>query len=221
MKNAMNWSEKAWEAIAPIYEKILVHPFIEELKAGSLAEEKFKCYVQQDSLYLADFAKVLAAIASKLDKSEHRQTYLGFALETISVENALHETFFQKRNINPLVEQSPWCLSYTSFLRAQLVDQPVEIAMAAVLPCFWIYKKVGDYIVQTQTPIENKYRDWIDTYGGAAFALSVGKAIRITDEIAADCSMRRQRQMIDAFITAAKMEWLFWAGAYQQAEWKI
>ncbi len=217
----MNWSEKAWAALAHIYEKIVAHPFIGELKGGTLAEEKFAYYIRQDSLYLADFGKLLAVIASQLDEPEHVQTYLGFASEAISVETALHKTLFQKFNVNPAAEKSPSCLFYTSFLHAQVATRTVAVAMAAVLPCFWIYKKVGDYLLESQTPGENKYWDWMDTYGGEAFARSVDKAIKTTDEVAADCPVERRRQMTAASVTAAKMEWLFWDGAYRLERWQI
>ena len=40
----------------------------------------------------------------------------------------------------------PVCHHYVHFLKSTAALDAVEIAMAAVLPCFWIYQKVGDYI---------------------------------------------------------------------------
>jgi thiaminase/transcriptional activator TenA len=47
----------------------------------------------------------------------------------------------------------------------------VEVTMASVLPCFWIYKKVGDHIYQQQNKQNNPYQTWIDTYAGEEFGL--------------------------------------------------
>lgn len=215
------WSLSTWDAIAPIYHKILEHPFITELKAGKLPEEKFSFYIQQDALYLYEFGKVLAAIAARLTKPEYIQAYLEFSTGTIMVERALHETFLKTFQANKTLEKSPACLLYTNYLHTQFTTQPLEVAMGAVLPCFWIYKEVGDHILATQDPTENKYQEWIDTYGGEAFAKSVATAIEITDDVAEQTTEAVRNRMTQAFTMASKMEWLFWDSAYQLEEWKI
>ncbi|MFI2741140.1 thiaminase II [Zhouia sp. PK063] len=217
----MLWSNSAWENSLPVYQKIIVHPFISELKEGTLPEAIFKFYIQQDALYLADFGKVLSGIASKLTNPNHIQEYLKFSSATILVENALHETFLKQFNITSTAQKSPSCLMYTNYMHAQFATQPLEVAMAAVLPCFWIYKEVGDYIQATQTKKENTYQNWIDTYGGEEFAASVQKAIEITNHMAASTTAHIRLKMTEAFLMASKMEWLFWDSAYQQETWKI
>lgn len=215
------WSEKTWEAITPIYQKILEHPFITELKAGTLPEEKFAFYIQQDALYLAEFGKVLSGIASKLENPEHIQAYLEFSTGTILVERALHTTFLNRLEANKKATKSPSCLLYTNYMHTQLATQPLEVALGSVLPCFWIYKEVGDYIVATQTNTDNKYQEWINTYGGEAFAKSVTTAIEITNITASNTTPEVQEKMTEAFIMASRMEWLFWDSAYQLESWKI
>lgn len=217
----MKWSAQTWETIVPIYDKILEHSFIKELKEGTLPKATFKFYIQQDAMYLADFGRVLSGIASKLTNPKHVQDYLGFSSGTIAVETALHETFLSKFGKAKTISKSPTCTLYTNYMQAQLATKPLEVAMAAVLPCFWIYKEVGDYILATQTKENNIYQDWIDTYGGEEFAASVQKAIEITDLMAAETTEKTRTQMTEAFVMASKMEWLFWDSAYAQESWKI
>ena len=87
----MRWSEEAWGANAPVYEAVINLPFIKELITGELAQEKFHFYLQQDAHYLAEYGKILAAIAGKLDRKEWREAFLKFASDTVSVEQALHQ----------------------------------------------------------------------------------------------------------------------------------
>ncbi len=222
----MKWSEEAWQAILPVYQEICRHPFIEELKQGVLERAKFIFYMRQDALYIADFGRVLAGIAAKLENAGDRQLYLHFATQTVEVETALHEKFLgnfaaaqsqDPENSRP----SPSCLLYSSYMYAQLANRAVEVAMATVLPCFWIYHEVGHYVVQTQSRDDNPYQDWIDTYGGEAFGRSVAQAIELTDGAALECGASRRAEMTAAFVTAAKMEWLFWDSAYRREQWKI
>jgi thiaminase/transcriptional activator TenA len=55
----MKWSDKAWKAIEPIYEKTVTLPFIQELTNGTLDREKFIFYIQQDAMYLSDYGSVI------------------------------------------------------------------------------------------------------------------------------------------------------------------
>lgn len=123
--------------------------------------------------------------------------------------------------INDRLKPSPVCLLYTSYLWRQLANAPIEVSVAAVLPCFWIYKAVGDYILANQTNEENPYQTWINTYGGDDFSRSVSRAIEICDELAESCTESRQKEMLEAFVVCSKMEYLFWDSAHNLEQWKI
>jgi len=89
----MNWCKQAWVQSNPYYEKIKKLDFIKEMIDGSLEKEKFLFYINQDSIYLGEYGKILAAIAYKLSTPSHRNAFLGFASDTIAVEEALHAKF--------------------------------------------------------------------------------------------------------------------------------
>jgi thiaminase/transcriptional activator TenA len=161
----------------------------------------------------------LAGIASRLNNPNHRETFLHFASSVINIELTLHESFLkdalQKYSKNP----SPSCLMYTGYLSRQLLFSPVETSLAAVLPCFWIYKEVGDYIVKNQVKDINPYQSWIDKYGGDEFKESVIKAIAICDEFAEKSFFKEE--MTDAFLYSSRMEWMFWDSAYRMETWPV
>ncbi|MBU2995712.1 thiaminase II [Cellulophaga baltica] len=217
----MKWSENTWNQMIPTYEKITKHPFIEELSNGSLPQEKFEYYIQQDAYYLADFGKVLAGIGTKLEKPAHVEAFLSFATNTIQVEQILHSSYLQQFNFNKDVPISPSCLLYVGFLNKIFNLSTIEETLAAVLPCFWIYKKVGDYILKIQTTSENPYQNWIATYAGEEFGIAVKNAIEICDYYADKSTTETRKKMTDAFLMASKMEWLFWDSAYNLESWKI
>ncbi len=217
----MKWSEKAWKSIESIYNRILELPFIQELMNGTLPREKFLFYLQQDAIYLIEYGKVLAGIAAKVSQPEYMQAFLKFTADTVSVERALHESYLKDIGQTVRIEASPSCMLYTGFIHAQLSGKPIEVALAGVLPCFWIYKKAGDHILYNQIRTENPYQPWIDTYGGKEFAQAVTQAITICDEVAATCTEAQQMAMTDAFILASKMEWMFWDSAWHMEQWPL
>jgi thiaminase/transcriptional activator TenA len=89
------------------------------------------------------------------------------------------------------------------------------------LPCFWIYKRVGDHILENQTRSANPYQQWIDTYGGNEFTEAVNLAIRICNEVAQTCTEQQRQSMTKAFILASKLEWMFWDSAWRMEQWPV
>jgi len=216
----MKWSEKAWEAITPVYNEIISSPFIQELMKGVLDKEKFAFYIQQDALYLLDYGKALTGLATRLTKTEHIEAFIGFAGDCLFVEKVMHEQFRAELDVQKTLKATPTCLLYTSYLYSQF-NAPVEVMAAAVLPCFWIYMETGKYILANQNKDNNPFQAWIDTYVGEEFEKSVAKAIRICDELAEKCTEEQQKAMTKAFVTCSKMEWMFWDSAYRLEEWGI
>lgn len=216
----MAWSDKSWETIRPIFNSILEMPFIQELMNGNLDKEKFKFYMQQDSKYLENFGKTLSLIASRSYDVKETISFIHFAETAIIAERELHDFYFKDFNIIPAKVIEPVCHHYTSHIKATSAFESVEVGMASVLPCFWIYKKVGEYVYKNKKSENNPYQKWIDTYAGNDFDLIVKDAIEICDNAASNASVKIQTQMTEVFITSARLEFEFWDSAYQTKKWK-
>lgn len=211
------WSEEAWEAALPTYNAILEQPFIEELIAGTLDREKFNYYIRQDAVYIKNYSRVLASIASRSADTETIEAFIKYADMSVATEKAMHDVYLAECGRE--VETSPTNLLYMSYLSAQSIE-PVEVQAAAVLPCFWVYLAVGKYIA-AQAVAPNPYSQWIDTYSDPEFDYVTQQAIALCDKMAENASPEIRRRMTEAYITATKMEWLFWDSAYQLEKWKI
>lgn len=217
MKNNKKWSDEAWEAALPIIEKIFDLQFVKELADGSLPKEKFIFYIEQDSIYIENYSRVLAHIASRLPNQIQSADFLKFASDGFEVEKALHESFLgsSSESKNP----TPTTLLYNSYESAKCLG-PVEVEAASILPCFWVYQKVGEEIMR-KCSCDNPYINWIETYGDESFAKSNLRAIEICNELANDATDEIRDKMTEAFVMATKMEWMFWDSAYNMEKWKI
>jgi thiaminase/transcriptional activator TenA len=147
--------------------------------------------------------------------------YAEFSTGAIFAERSLHESYFAEFGLNSEVQPTPSTLLYTNYILGQAAYANVEVAAAAVLPCFWIYKAVGDYIFAQQNDDQNPYKRWIDMYAGVEFAAAVEKAISITDRLAEQANGATQQKMLQAFEMATRLEWMFWDSAYGLEKWKI
>lgn len=215
-----NWYSKTRTKTENIFQAIVKHDFVQDLMAGELDKDVFGFYVNQDSLYLSEYKKSLVKVGTKCHRPEERQFFYESATGIIVVEDALHNEFLEDKYRNPT--PSPACELYNSYVARVVNHESVEVGIAAVLPCFTIYKEVGDLILKMQgNRGSNPYQSWIDTYASEAFAAAVKKAIDIANTYALTASPENLAKMEEAFIKTSKLEWMFWDSAYQQEAWKI
>ncbi len=218
----MSFTETAWSRTAALRQAIHELAFNRELAAGSLAVDRFRFYIAQDSLYLKRYARVLSACAARSPSRAAVGVFAHSAYGAIEVEQSMHAGFLEQFGVEPAAlaeaEMSPTCQAYTDFLVAAAYEQPYCVAVAAVLPCFWIYADVGKAIA-ARAAGDNPYRAWIDTYADEAFEEAVRKVIRLTDE-AADAATGADRDaMFRAFRLSTEYEYLFWDSAYKLERW--
>ncbi len=216
------FSRRAWERNAPHYALIRDMPFTAELSAGTLAGDRFRFYVIQDAKYLVAFAQALSLAAAKADDPDHVALFSRSATEAIAVERELHADYFRRFGIDEAAvgatEVSPACHHYCAFLLASGFREPLPVHLAALLPCFWIYREVGRHIV-SRAAADNPYRAWIDTYAGEDFAAAVDVMIDTTDAVARAAGPEAIEPMHRAFARAVRLEWMFWDSAYRLERW--
>lgn len=221
----MKWSDTAWEEAAPVFRKILEHPFITELAAGTLSRDRFAAYLVQDSLYLREYARVMSLIASRLGNPEHAALFLASAMENLDSEKEIHDLYLDGTGLRDIREpaMSPACLMCSSHLWRQAAAEPLEIALASVLPCFVVYDKTGKsvYAAAALSLDSNPYREWISLYGSGSFDDSTARITELCNDAAAASSEEMRKKMTEAFVTGVKMEWMFWNSAYIKEQWTI
>ena len=218
------FSADAWAANARLYETIRTMPFNRELADGTLPIGLFRHYMIQDAHYLVAFGQGLAIAAAKADDPDAIVQFAQGAAGAIEVERGLHTEFFRRFGVEPAevaaTPASPVCHHYTSFLLATGFREPLAVHLAAMLPCFWIYREVGRDIFGRASK-DNPYRAWIDTYAGEEFATAVDAMIAITDRVAGESSALTIKAMHAAFTRASQLEWMFWDSAYRDAVWPV
>lgn len=218
------FSTDAWTRNASLYEAARTLPFNRELAAGTLPMPAFRHYMIQDAHYLVAFAQALALAAAKSDRPGDVVQFAAAAGAAIEVERTLHTDFFGRFGVSPeeaaAVPATPATHHYVCFLLASGFREPVAVHLAAMLPCFWIYREIGRDIHGRARP-DNPYRAWIDTYAGEEFSSAVDAMIEATDAAAAEAGAKDLAAMHASFTRAAQLEWMFWDSAYRDATWPV
>jgi thiaminase/transcriptional activator TenA len=197
-------------------------PFNAELAAGVLARERFKYYMQQDSLYLQGYARVLAIGAAKAPDADTILEFSKASETAIVVERALHADYLAQFGISSADmeagEASPTCEAYVNFMLAEAAIGTYPTLIAAVLPCFWVYREVGLHI-RAIAAQDNFYQAWIDTYSDEAFGAATQRMIALTDRAAASAGDVERARMRTRFLRCCQHEWRFWNAAYAMENW--
>lgn len=217
----MSFSQTLWLAHAKLFESILQLPFNRELAAGTLSRERFCHYMVQDAHYLVAYGRALAVTAAKADRPEALAQFVQAAHQAVVVERSLHDGLLGEFGITPeqfaRTPQSPACQHYTSYLLATAWSAPFPVAVAALLPCFWIYAEVGRDIQRRSVP-GNPYQAWVDAYASEEFHALVRTVRATVDRLATDATPATLAAMQAAYTDAARLEWMFWDSAYRLAD---
>jgi thiaminase (transcriptional activator TenA) len=219
-----SWTTRLWQTTEPIFAAVLDHPFLTGLTDGTLPPSAFAYYLAQDAHYLRDYARALAVVGAKAPSHADTAMFARHAAETAEVELALHETLLPQLGIDPAhlttIPVSPTTLAYTSYLLATGHGGSFADGLAAVLPCYWIYQRVGAALVARGSP-DPRYQAWIDTYAGDAFAQTVAQVLEVADRTGAALGAADAERAGAHFVTTARYEWMFWDAAWRQESWPL
>ncbi len=211
----------------PVFKQILGHPFVIGLTDGSLPTESFAYYVAQDSRYLHDYARALALVAAKAPDDASVAMFAAHAQGAIEVEKQLHAGFahdLASEHPDAFAQPpSPTTVAYTSYLLRACGQGDFAQALAAVLPCYWIYAEVGAALLPQSSASRTPplYARWIETYGGDEFAAIVAAVLDAVDRVGETAGAAQLAAMREHVLTTSKYEWMFWDAGWRRETWPI
>ncbi len=213
-----------WDENFPFYRKILNLPFNQELLSGELDEQVFKNYIIQDYLYLQNYKKVYGILLAKAPDETVMKVIVNSINEIDEEIEQIHNTYIEKFNIGrEELINSPFYPStefYNSFLVKTATLEPFEVGLMATLPCRWIYYQLGVDMSQLAKEKGGKYQGWIDGYGEAPWETSeTKKVVDFVEKHMRATTDENRLKMEKAYVTAMKLEYMFWDGVYRGVKW--
>ncbi|MBA2709168.1 MAG: hypothetical protein H0U57_01045 [Tatlockia sp.] len=199
------------------YSKIAQHPFNQSLHKGDLAKSVFINFLEQDSLYLRDFYQAIKLVAPRLTNPIHRQHFESFAKSTYLFEREIQQkylnvlpsaTFFSEKR-KPLQKISV-IREYSEHLLILAKEAPIEEAVVSFVPCFSVYKELGEQMSLAAINIEHPYREWIASYADEQFKDSTELIIKIADELLQDIvCLEKEEKIAGNFFRSLDCEYRF------------
>jgi thiaminase/transcriptional activator TenA len=218
------WSARLWGEVEPIFAAVLAHPFVTGLTDGTLDADVFAHYVAQDVHYLRDYARALAIVGAKAPSLADTAMFARHAAEVYDVELSLHESLLPALGLDPGtvddVPVAPTTQAYCSYLLATTYGGTFADGLAAVLPCYWIYARVGAALLAKGSP-DQRFQRWIDSYGGDDFAATVAQVLDLTDRVGVALNPADEASARAHFVTTSRYEWMFFDAAYRREAWPV
>lgn len=222
----MGFSQELKAENQEVWDKILAHRFIKELGEGTLPMEKFTYYVQQDYLYLIDFARCIGLAASKAEDIESMRRWAQMMDGCLSYETEMLEAQMEKLGITRdkirEARKAPTNTAYINHLLRVAYSGTVVENVAALLPCMWTYLEVGEVLASIGGYMGHPfYEDWCTAYGSEEYASLVQLYIDLVDMIAVESGRYLKDKMREHFRVSMKYEYMFWDMAYNMEKWVI
>lgn len=212
VKPAGPWTAALWAAGGETWHQILDLPFVRALGDGTLDEDLFSFYLDQDALYLRDYSRALATLSARADTAEAQVHWAAGAHEAIAAESQLHEGWLANRA--RLGGPSPVTMGYTNFLRASAAGDDYVVGAAAILPCYWLYEEVGA-VLSSQNHADHPYAEWLSLYGGEEFAADVARSLEEVERAFEAASPAQRVRAARAYLSACVYEREFFDQAHR------
>jgi thiaminase (transcriptional activator TenA) len=227
MSTARSICEEMRAASAGIWDGLHAHPFLRELADGSLPLEKFRFFLEQDNLYLVEYARCLAMGAAKSRNETELRSFTVDLTEVLDTELPSNRDLLARvtemgaADRGGALGMAPANVAYTSYMQAlALRGGPLEI-MAALLPCAWSYVEIAERLAAERTSTHEVYADWIAYFTLPATVEVVACMRRDVDRLADEggLSVAAREELGLIFATSSRLERGFWEMAYTLEQW--
>lgn len=192
------------------------HDFVRWLGAGTLAPEAFKTYLQQDYLFLQQFARAYAlAVYKSRTMADLQQAFDGLKM-LVDTEMTLHVDYCRQWGIDQdelaQLDETRATMAYTRYVldtgnRGDLLDMHVALA-----PCLIGYGEIANRLNTDPDTVraDNPFENWIAMYESAAFQNAMQSEIDWLNERLACVDTARFEELAGIFTKATRLEIDFW-----------
>ncbi len=211
-----------WRSSTDVFDAIVHSPFITGLTEGTLSDDAFAYYLIQDGRYIRSYLRNLATLASRAPEDWIFEMLIGHMNGSIGAEMSLFkelESMLDSHWLPPDdVETSPTAAAYISWITAHCEKRPFLEGLISVLPCYWIYARIGALLEKEGSP-HPAFARWIASYGEVDFDRVTAEVLDCVDLLAQSCSASELQRCEEIYRQGCQYEWMFWASAHAQEQW--
>lgn len=197
------------------------HPFVKGIEDGTLDREKFRFYMIQDYLYLAEYAKTFAIGVAKA-KSLATANLFAKYISVMNGELDVHHGYLGRFGVSQEeVDSTPRSLdnlSYTSYMLRVAYDEGEAEILAAILSCAYSYEVIAKRMIANNPASVNDpfYGEWIEGYASEGYASGNIDLIETLNALTMNYDEKQITHLIDIFCACSRYEMMFWQMSWEQ-----
>ncbi len=211
--------------VEPIIEEIYNDAFIQGLIRGDIDKESVIHYLQADSLYLDEFAKLYALLVAKANSRETVNYLLGQMEFLFEGESEAHETLANAIDMpyGKIIEGGEWYPSADHYIKHMYYNayskENIAFTFSAMAPCPYVYKRIAQMTMEQHTFEQNHpYRAWFEFYN-QDMDETVDVMFKIIDQESEKLSEKEIRVLRKNFIESTEHERRFFNMAATKERW--
>lgn len=193
------------------------HRFIDELFAGSVANDVLLHYLVQDYQFIDRFVALLGAAIASADRFESRVRIAHFAAMITSDENTYFLRAFDQLGLDRKHRVSPQLTAPTKafqdLMKEATESQIYPLCLSVLVVAEWLYLSWADRPNATLPP-QFIHAEWITLHNNPAFADFVGWLRSELDRTGAAQDATGQARSADLFARAVALERTFFDHVY-------
>lgn len=155
----------------PIITKIYNDPFIQSLLKGDISKEAISHYLQADSRYLDEFAKIYALLIPKVDTKKEIQFLCEQVQFAASGEVEAHHILadYVGKPYEEIIEEGEWFPTADHYIKHMYYNaygfDNIAYTIAAMAPCPYVYQQIGKRALENDDIAkDNPLRAWFEFY---------------------------------------------------------
>ena len=90
-----------------------------------------------------------------------------------------------------------------------------------MLPCYWIYQRVGAALVERRDRPTRATRRGSTPTAATSSRTTVDEVLELADRVGPDLPAAEAWRTREHFCTTARYEWMFWDAAWREETWPI
>ena len=213
----MSLTEELRERHHDLWERMVTHPFVQELGSDTLPLEKFQRYFLQDYFFLGDFRTLLALAVAKAPDMDTARRLAEFLAEVLQGEEQLFRRSFQEWGLRPeqyaRPDPTPVTIAFGNLMARVAYEGSFAEILAVLVVSEQAYLDWATRLAQPgrlpKTPV---YREWIEIHSSDGFRDFVGWLAESLD--AAPLAEEQERRVGELFHTTLLYEVAFWEMGY-------
>ena len=195
------------------------HPFVLGLADGTLSDDRFGYFLRQDYGYLVEYSRFLLVGAARASDLETMRHLNDVAHLTLNVEMQSLKSMAKERDIHAdeldRVVLSPTARAYADYLVRTAYNGDFVEFVAAMLPCYWGYTDLGQALLSRPEGIDDRYRDWVQSYVDPAMLAEAQWCRELIDRLIREGGPGTMPAAERAFQISTEYELAFWDMAWQ------